>query len=410
MYLRSDRNNIFCLKEDFIMADTGLSQNVVRAAKRLLIEFGWIIKTGMRSQIGRWDTSEYEVRIGKAPTGAQKVCSGKFGHRSPESVLPSGAQKVFRTVDTHTPVPPQDAVLGVRGVSPRDVPSEARRVPATADHAGDAIAFVAARPLATASLAGADASKAKTENLNPMGAAPPNPRCGDMGVYEFEDEESIPEFSEARCCATYLWFFLRGRKSLGEKITILPRWEEYWSADFQRLLDQGASSADIELAIWASQVPGSREFYIRSKSIVDQFELLTQKGQRLEHLKHDHQCPYCYCFFSLGSELKEHYEVCTEDPGADPDDIAGEEAMYAAEDLIAQGAVTDPLPDLDPFAEARVDQAFDDNGEPVWDEEGNPVMVREVWSDPEDLNYELPPPFKTPARGFVKPDKKKGGA
>jgi hypothetical protein len=66
------------------MADTGLSKNVVREAKQLLQEYGWIVKTGMRAQTGCWDTTEYQVRVGKALTGAQKVGSGKSDHRSPE--------------------------------------------------------------------------------------------------------------------------------------------------------------------------------------------------------------------------------------------------------------------------------------------------------------------------------------
>ena len=187
---------------------------------------------------------------------------------------------------------------------------------------------------------------------------------------------------------------------------ILPKWEEYWSADFQSLLDHGASRAEIELAIWVSQTSGCRELYVRSKSILYQFELLTEKGKSLEHLKEDHQCPYCYGFFSLGSELRAHAEVCTEDPGADPDDVAEENEMYAREELCPE-----PIPD--PFADSRVEEVCDD-GVPVFAEpdddsqDWQPILIREDWGQ-HDLDYELPEPFKTKATGSIKPEKKKAG-
>ena len=103
MYLRAEwqdasKKNIFCVAEKFIIRDTGLSKNVVREGKALLIAHGWIIKIGGRSQEGCWDTSEYIVQVGTAPTVPQKVGSGKKAdHRSPENGPPTGARKVGGT-------------------------------------------------------------------------------------------------------------------------------------------------------------------------------------------------------------------------------------------------------------------------------------------------------------------------
>ena len=444
MYLRAEwqeasKLNIFCVAEKFIVRDTGLSKNVVREAKALLIAHGWITHIGGRAMTGCWDTNEYLVQVGTAPTVAQKSGAGKKAdHRSPKSGLPTGARKVGSTVDVFTSGTPLGAGESSGGVESRaggcgGSPPTGLGFERSEGFGGDRHARDANADALPSRSIDRDLENQKRKP-NPMGAAPPNPPCGDMGVSGFKDEEfdsipdalnpdpvsepepepeldDIPEFTEARCLATYLWFFLLGRKSLGEKITILPKWEQYWSTDFQSLLDQGATRADIELAIWVSQLPASREFYIRSKSIVDQFWLLTEKGQSLENQKQDHQCAYCYSFFSLGSELRAHAEVCTEDPGADPEDIAEEEAMYAAEDPdpYMQGAVSDPDPGFDPFADSRFAELYDDEGNTVFKEtdddsqDWQPILIPEDWGQ-HDLNYELPEPFKEPARGRIRPE------
>ena len=443
MYLRAEwqeasKLNIFCVAEKFIIRDTGLSKNVVREAKVLLIAHGWITRIGGRAMTGCWDTNEYLVQVGTAPTVAQKVGAGKKAdHRSPKSGLPTVAQKAGGTVDVITSGTPlgggessggvESRAGGCGGSPPTGLGLERSEGFGGDRHARDANANAAAQPTASPSPT-RDRDFVELQNRkfnpNPTGALPPNPRCGDMGCSGFKDEEfdsipddlnpdpvsepeldDIPEFTEARCLATYLWFFLLGRKSMGEKITILPKWEQYWSADFQSLLDQGATRAEIELAIWVSQIPACREFYIRSKSIVDQFELLTEKAQSLEDMKGDYQCAYCYNFYSLGSELWAHAEVCTEDPGADPDDVAEENEMYAREDLC-------PDADFDPFSGERFEELYDDNGDTVFVEtdddsqDWQPILIPEDWGQ-HDLDYELPEPFK--AKGCIKPEKKKAG-
>jgi hypothetical protein len=415
MYLRAEwqeasKLNIFCLAERFIIGDTGLSKNVVREAKVLLIAHGWITRIGGRAMTGCWDTNEYLVQVGTAPTLAQKAGGTVDVNTSgtPLGVGESSGGVEFRAG-------------GVGGIPPRFAERSEGGVPSKTVTRRDASADAAAQPTASASLVGRDFVEDQKRKPNPTGALPPNPRCGDMGDSGFEEFDSIPddlnpdpvserepkrndipEFTEARCLATYLWFFLRGRQSMGEKIMILPKWEEYWSADFQSLLDQGATRTEIELVIWVSQTSGCREFYIRSKSILDQFELLTEKGKSLERLKEDHQCPCCYSFFSMRSELEAHDAVCTEDPGADPDDVAEENEMYAREDLC-------PDADFDPFSGERFEELYDDNGDTVFVEtdddsqDWQPVLIPENWGQ-NDLNYELSEPFKEPARGRIRPE------
>jgi hypothetical protein len=119
--------------------------------------------------------------------------------------------------------------------------------------------------------------------------------------------------------------------------------------------------------------------------------------------------------FTLGSELREHAGVCTADPGADPEDIAEEEAMYAAEDpdLYMQGAVSDPDPGFDPFADSRFEELYDDDGNTVFAEtdddsqDRQPILSPEDWGQ-HDLDYELPEPFKTKAKGSIRPEKRAG--
>lgn len=425
MCSRSDRNDIFCVKEEFIIGDTDLSKNVVRAAKRLLREYGWITLTGVRSQVGRWDTNEYKVQIGRAPTAAQKVCSGKkSSHQSPENGLPSGAQKVGRTVDIHTPDAPrggEGAVAssrsragGVGGIPPRGF-ERSDGFPAQAVDQGDAIALGCA-PFAFPSGTAIAEDQNRKSKPNPMGAAPPNPPCGDMGVSEPKVKEQREEpvtLTDAQYLATLLWYYIQGRLSLGQDILVLPRWEQYWSDDFQSLLDKGATRADIEMVIWASQWPANQKYYKRSKSICDQFELLLEKAQKRERLFRHWQCPGCHCYFSLHHQFEEHIPVCEAGPAAvlpAPDDASEEEAWLAAEDLIAaEGAIVcnDDFDNFDPFAGTRYLEVEDEYGNPVY-EESEPgkwtkVMMPEDWGQ-HDFDFEMPEPFKTPAKGSIRPE------
>jgi hypothetical protein len=411
---------IFCLAEDFIIADTGLSKNVVRESKRLLQKFFWIIKVGMRGSHGHWDTTEYEVHLtGKAPTGAQKVCPGKEQS--------TGAQKVCSRpepgngaapLDTHSPIPPRggDGLVapshagGCGGSPPTGLGLERSDSSSTKSNGqGDAMPLGASRPSSFLVRVDQNRGSKSKPHSNPMGGcAPQTPCCGDMGVSEPE------EMSDAHYLALLLWYYIQGRLSLGEKkIVVLPRWEEYWTTDFQGLLDSGATRADIELAIWASQWPAKKLYYKRSQSICAQYEQLLDAAQKLEKLFALRQCPGCYCYFSLASQFNEHIPVCAAGTAAvlpAPDDATEEDAYFAAEDVHAMDGIVFSDPDPDPYADSRLQELADDDGGTVFEEMApgqiRPVMLPEDWGQ-HDFDFKMPEPFKTKAKGRIRPEGEK---
>lgn len=414
MWGRSDAHDLFCLAENFIMEDTGMGQNTVRDAKRILLHCNWIKLVGTRSQVGKWDTNEYRVHaVGDDPTGAKALLFGKRkngpgaqktlpGSQSTINVLPSGARKTFGTVDTANPVlrgegdPNAKGILGGAGVLPREVPSEARGVqersdPTRADAAVDATVAPSALQPTAASAAVVDVPS-ELENLNPKtnpktaGGNPLRPPCGDMGFFHSEAEvpkepEVFPEpEDEADACAIMLYRFLRGRQSTGEvqengePIRILPNWRRYWRSDFQKILGTEIEPLGVldfnilKACIVVSQYPKNKMYYIRAQSICQLIDLLWNTVREIKGVFKGRECPYCHCLFVSTKDQGEH-EPCEFSPDhvpeldpdlpIDPEDAAEEEAMYASDDLEA---------------------SFDD-----------------------DLNYTLPEPFKTPAGGRILP-------
>jgi hypothetical protein len=57
-------------------------------------------------------------------------------------------------------------------------------------------------------------------------------------------------------------------------------------------------------------------------------------------------------------DLREHQETCETAQAIDPEDAAEEEAMYAAEDAIGRGQMTDITEMTDPFGGEREGESW----------------------------------------------------
>jgi len=160
---------------------------------------------------------------------------------------------------------------------------------------------------------------------------------------------------EAAYLANYLWMFLMTRPD----VEIIRPWEKLWIQDFQSALDDGHTKEDIELAILCSQTGASKKYYIRAKSICDNLDLLIEKGHKLQErgVLREHECK-CRALFAMLEDLREHQETCETAQAIDPEDAAEEEAMYAAEDAIGRGQMTDITEMTDPFAGERQDESW----------------------------------------------------
>ena len=161
---------------------------------------------------------------------------------------------------------------------------------------------------------------------------------------------------EAAYLANYLWMFLMTRPD----VEIIRPWEKLWIQDFQSALDDGHAKEDIELAILCSQTGASKKYYIRAKSICDNLDLLIEKGQKLQErgVLREHECK-CRALFAMLGDLREHQETCETAQAIDPEDAAEEEAMYAAEDAVGRGQMTDITEMADPFAGEREDESWE---------------------------------------------------
>jgi len=173
-------------------------------------------------------------------------------------------------------------------------------------------------------------------------------------------EVSLEEFQayledDATYLANYLWMFLIARPD----VEIIPPWEKFWIQDFKSALDEGHTKEDIELAILCSQTGASKKYYIRAKSICDNLDLLIEKGQKLleRGVLREHECK-CHGLFAMLGDLQEHQETCEIAQAIDPEDAAEEEAMYAAEDAVGRGQMTDITEMTDPFAGEREDESW----------------------------------------------------
>jgi hypothetical protein len=152
------------------------------------------------------------------------------------------------------------------------------------------------------------------------------------------DSAGLPcrETEPARWLANYLWCFL----SVREDVEVLPGWERFWTKDFQDALDSGWSVEDVTHAIRASQVGPAREFYKRGASIVANLELLAEIGRKLESkdLLCALECHKCHGLFVGVDAVVQHGLVCYDKP-VDPADVAEEEAMDFADEMVSEGYV-----------------------------------------------------------------------
>jgi hypothetical protein len=200
----------------------------------------------------------------------------------------------------------------------------------------------------------------------PTAPPPPDPeRQAELVAFYREQCRINPAFYLAQ----YLWFFLHHR----EDVEILRLWDVFWERDFQDALDRGYSKDDIELAILASQIPACRPYYKRALPIVNNLDLLIEKGAKMRDrgVLGEEPCR-CGSLFSTYYDLKQHWQTCED--SIDPADAAEEEMMYAAEDLISEGLMPDPDPMFDPFHDDREGEDLDGLYNP-WAEETEQALT-----------------------------------
>jgi len=181
-----------------------------------------------------------------------------------------------------------------------------------------------------------------------------------------DDSAALPswETEPARCLANHLFCFL----SVHADVEVLQGWEKFWTEDFQDALDSGWSVEDVIRAIQASQVGRAREFYKRGASIVAQLDLLVTYGRKLQErgLLVEVECKNCHGLF-VGDDAFEHIFACYyRNRPADPEDVAEEEAMYAAEEMASEGYIREH-PDIAtcyPWADVPA-QMPEPAGEPI---------------------------------------------
>jgi hypothetical protein len=185
------------------------------------------------------------------------------------------------------------------------------------------------------------------EDPSPSSAAP-------LPEVSLEEFEAYLE-DDATYLANYLWMFLITRPD----VEIIRPWEKLWIQDFKSALDDSHTKEDIELAILCSQTGASKKYYIRAKSICDNLDLLIEKGQKLQErgVLREHECK-CHALFAMLEDLRAHQETYETAQAIDPEDAAEEEAMYAAEDAVGRGQMTDITEMTDPFAGEREDESW----------------------------------------------------
>jgi hypothetical protein len=162
-----------------------------------------------------------------------------------------------------------------------------------------------------------------------------------------QDIAALPSWDTepARCLANYLFCFLSVRKD----VEVLPGWEKFWTNDFQEALNSGWSLPDLTIAIRMSQFGKAREYFKRGASIVQNLELLVTNGRKLQERDWlvEVECHSCSGLF-VGEDAFEHVFDCYRDKPADPEDVAEEDAMYVAEELVSEGYVKES-PDMQMF-------------------------------------------------------------
>jgi hypothetical protein len=155
--------------------------------------------------------------------------------------------------------------------------------------------------------------------------------------------------------ANYLFMFLHTRPDT----EIIRPWERLWADDFNKALSDGYTKEDLMLAILVSQTPAAKKYYRRAGKICEYLDMLIEKGRKLMErgVLREHACK-CGALFAMHEGLTDHQETCETAQAIDPEDAAEEEAMYAAEDAIGRGQMTDITEMTDPFAGEREDESW----------------------------------------------------
>jgi hypothetical protein len=433
LYMRTGKDDTCIVAQDIIEAETGYSHNTVDDAKKLLKEHKWLVGIGLVPIAdGKW-VAKYRAQIGLSLP--QKLGCGQTPKKPPKHTPRIGVTtdpKNWGTiVDTHLVpagegVQGGESILGVEGgEAPPSPKAKTDKRSASADdkeNSANVDAMAAAQPKAAALVYGSSASD--DANPNPKtyvntagGCAPRTPaRGGTRGLMDSKTQKAKKKLvapepqNDAEHLAVLLWHYIQGRLSLGHKIDVPFKWLSLWSGDFKSLLDEGRDRHDIELAIWVSQFPAKQKYFIRSLSICDNIDQLSEYGLRKEKSFRLVQCkhPDCICWFTNGRDYGDHLALCHAQAAPPPDemDVAEEEWLYIEEELNEQGHIIF-ADEFDPFYNRRTQILSDDDGHDVYEEvapgEWQPVLIEEDWGQ-HDLDYELPEPFKEPAKGDIRPD------
>jgi len=375
-YAHSNVSDEYFPSLDTICEATGLCEDTALKARTTLRNCGFFAKTGERNNKGKFKVPVYKcitdpaiipngadqekVRDGKAartPKVSGTDRSGKIQDRSRVSVpkisgsatdqesfgtVVDGISRAFEVDDSSLVVDQQGIVDAVASALPD---------PPACDTANSGN-----QEMKSGALTSGDSGRV-------MPVIPPVSSRGEAAPTLTPALPSpLPwEVSDAAYLANYLWMFLVVRKD----IEILKPWERFWTEDFQHALDWGYSKEDIELAILASQFGKSRQMYVRAKSIIDNLELLIEKGNTLRakgFVTEESECQLCHGFFATDDDMWEHQdEDCDCIPEIDPADAVEEEMMYAAEALISEGLSPDPDPGFDPWHDERGDEDWSDD-------------------------------------------------
>jgi DNA-binding Lrp family transcriptional regulator len=321
---------------------------VARALKRLqtlgvITHIGW--HESPRGPVKKFALNMKRIlavgTVGEAPTVGGEGTVGGAPDKPINSQLRVGDSPMTETESRHT---------GGSGVSPDDL--------AAVRSSAIAIADVAASLRSEKTKEQHQEQQQHQEQLPNTRDSVPNP-AGDLGPgpsgmeesANAEDPASPSPFSRqgdpARWLANCLWMYVWARPD----VEIPYSWERYWSLDFQEALDRGWELEQLEAIIQASQYGAARQYYVRAKSICDE-ENLKRLEKIAEYLRTKDllgpvTCRKCNAFFPDISTMVGHFFVAHPRP-VDPDDVAEEEAMDLADELVSEGYVPEH-PDLRMF-------------------------------------------------------------
>lgn len=354
--------------EKWIAERLGISESVVYKAIKTFAQDGWWVREELaRDSHGhrhcRWRLAEgAQERLRKAKRGkGPRVTNPKKANKQsfkPHSSEPTGNsnERVNHASSTRESLTAESVESSrlAAGRPDGSEPEPSRR------RAGIDVGFVVPLLSSDETIAIADVSSDKDEQRKTAGETPATPTLSSKSDSSHEpasshsmsesgepvslspapthDFDALPSLGTepARWLAYYLWCFL----SVREDVEVLPGWEKFWTKDFQGALDAGWSVEDVVRAIGASQVGRAREFYKRGASIVANLELLAEIGQTLESkdLLCALECHKCHGLFIGVDAVIQHGLACYDKPG-DPADVAEEEAMVFADEMVSEGYV-----------------------------------------------------------------------